>query len=273
MRKLVIGAVAAASLVGGSAAIAAINPLGIASAQNPPTTQAPTTDPGAAGPQGTKGPHGPGPLGQTLKDLVANGTITQAQADAVTDGVKAKMKDHMGPGGPGGRGPGRGDMKGMLDVAAAAIGIDAQTLLSERQGGKTLADVARAHNVDPQKVIDALVAKATADIDQAVADGKLSADKAATAKAKLAERFTELVNNGKGGFGPGGPGGHGGPGGPGGPGGHRHGPGQDDPTAPADPGDDPAAPPSTDAPAPTTEAPTTEAPTTTAPATTGTTGA
>lgn len=255
MRKLVIGAVAAASLIGGSAAIAAVNPLGIASAQNPPTTQAPTTPDSA--PKGPRGDH-KGPLSETLKDLVANGTITQAQADAVSNGVKDKMKDHMG-GGPRGRG-GFGEMKDLLDTAAGAIGIDAKTLLTERQGGKSVADVAKAHGVDPQKVIDALVAKASADLDKAVADGKISADKAATAKSKLAERFTELVNSTKQ-MGPGGPGGfgHGGhhPGGPGGPG--------TDPSTPAPSA--PAAPPSTDA--PTTTAPTTTAPTGTTPGTAG----
>ena len=41
--------------------------------------------------------------------------------------------------------------------AAKAIGIDAKDLASELKAGKTVAQVAQEHNVDPQKVIDALV--------------------------------------------------------------------------------------------------------------------
>jgi DNA-directed RNA polymerase specialized sigma subunit len=47
-----------------------------------------------------------------------------------------------------------------LATAASVIGISEDALKTELQAGKSIADVAKAHNVDLQKVIDALVAEA-----------------------------------------------------------------------------------------------------------------
>jgi uncharacterized protein (DUF433 family) len=79
-------------------------------------------------------------------------------------------------------------------VAATTIGIDVKTLVSEVRSGKTVAEVAQSHNVDPQKVIDAVVTAGNTKIDQLVANGKLTAERAATIKSKLSVRVTKLVN-------------------------------------------------------------------------------
>jgi len=81
-----------------------------------------------------------------------------------------------------------------VKIAASTIGIDAKTLVSEVRSGKTVAEVAQAHNVDPQKVIDAVIAAADQKIDQLVANGKLSAERAAMLKSKLPALVTRLVN-------------------------------------------------------------------------------
>jgi hypothetical protein len=222
MRKLVIGAVAAASLAGGSVAIATLGPLGIAGADGtsttaaPPATAPPGTNqpnpppapPGNHGQKPGKGPRPGGPqiLDDTLKDLVAKGTITQAQADAIEQALRDKAQsERPGPGGPGqnppGR-PGRGPhgpgfevRKNLLDTAAKTIGVSTDDLVKEmRDGHKSIADVAKAHNVDPQKVIDAVVAAGNADIDAAVSSGKVPADKAADLKSKLADHVAKAVN-------------------------------------------------------------------------------
>jgi hypothetical protein len=57
-----------------------------------------------------------------------------------------------------------------------------------------VADVARAHDVEPQTVIDALVAAGTKRIDTAVANGKVDASRAAKAKDRLPARVTKVVN-------------------------------------------------------------------------------
>jgi ribosomal protein S20 len=91
---------------------------------------------------------------------------------------------------PGGHGPG-------LDAAAKALNLSVDDLRSKLEGDKTIAQVAQEQGVDVQTVIGAMVADATAHLDQAVQDGKLTADQANERKSNLQERITKLVNEGK----------------------------------------------------------------------------
>lgn len=86
-----------------------------------------------------------------------------------------------------------------LDTAAEALGMSEADLRQALRDGSSIADVAAERNVDVKKVIDALVAEATARIDDEVADGDLAADRAAELKEDLEERITNLVNR-EGGF-------------------------------------------------------------------------
>lgn len=98
--------------------------------------------------------------------------------------------------------------------AAKALGITEAELTTELQAGKSIADVAKAKNVDLDTVIAALTAGFKAHLDEEVASGEHTQ---AEADAKLAEfktRVTTMVNTaglpmhgGKGGHD--GPGGHG----------------------------------------------------------------
>jgi hypothetical protein len=87
---------------------------------------------------------------------------------------------------------------GAVKTAADTIGIAPKDLATELKAGKSVADVATEHNVDPQKVIDAIVAKADARIDTAVQNGKLTQDKADKLKAKVPQLATKAVNAHKG---------------------------------------------------------------------------
>ncbi len=161
-----------------------------------------------------------------LADAVKNGRLTQAQADEMkthltqhaTDRVNGKFRG--GPGGPGGpRGPGGPHAA----AVAKAIGISEADLRSALQSGKTIADVAKAHNVDPKKVIDALVADEQSHLAVAVKNGRLTQAQADEIKTHITEHATDEVNGTFHGGprlhdGPRGRGGFGGPGGPGGPG-------------------------------------------------------
>ena len=98
-----------------------------------------------------------------------------------------------------------------LAVAAKAIGITEADLRTALQSGKTMADVAKANNVDPQKVIDALVQDGLDELAADVKAGAITQAQADAEKAHVTEHATNMVN---GTF-------RGGPGGPGGPGGHR----------------------------------------------------
>jgi hypothetical protein len=81
-----------------------------------------------------------------------------------------------------------------LEAAAQAIGIEVEALREALEGGQTIAQVAEANGVAVQTVIDALVADASAHLDEAVADGRLTQEEADAKKAELVERVTARVN-------------------------------------------------------------------------------
>lgn len=97
--------------------------------------------------------------------------------------VPAPDGEHCGPG-----------FGARLSVVADALGITEDELHEALADGQSIADVAEAEGVEVQTVIDALVAEATEQIDEKVADGDLTEERAAELKADLPERMTELVN-------------------------------------------------------------------------------
>lgn len=127
-------------------------------------------------------------LRETLQELVDDGTITEAQADAVTD--------HLVENRPERDGRVRRRVAVGRRVAgneiAEVLGIDTDALRSELADGKSIADIAEANDVDVQDVIDALVADAESRLDAAVERG-LDEDRAATRLERLTERIEEGV--------------------------------------------------------------------------------
>jgi hypothetical protein len=83
-----------------------------------------------------------------------------------------------------------------LDSAAKALGISAQDLKTDLAKGQSIADIAKAKKVDVNKVIDALVADASARIDAALKAGHITKAAADKIKGDLKTRITDLVNNG-----------------------------------------------------------------------------
>jgi hypothetical protein len=134
---------------------------------------------------------------QTVIDaLVANGTERLEAAIADLPDRMAELVEReglpdrgRGPGGMhrGGRGPG-------LEAAAEAIGISEDELRTALADGASLAEVAADHGVDVETLADALVAEATARLDEAVADGRLTESEAAERVADLDERITAHLN-------------------------------------------------------------------------------
>jgi hypothetical protein len=140
---------------------------------------------------------------QTVIDaLVADATTRLEEAiaklpDRMTELVNHEgLPDHRGPGGPGGPMGDRGRGAG-LAAAASAIGITPAELGTSLRDGSTIADVAAANNVEVQTVIDALVAEASARLDQAVTDGHLTDAEATARKADLEQHITDMVNGGR----------------------------------------------------------------------------
>ena len=132
-------------------------------------------------------------IAAVLAGLVTKGTITQAQADAVTAAlVAAQAAEHpSGPqGGPDGKG--RPDPAAALALVSSTIGVDVATIQKRLQAGESLGAIAGAKK---DALIAALVADETKRIDAAVTAGKLTAAQATTMKSTLTAHVTEEVNS------------------------------------------------------------------------------
>ena len=154
--------------------------------------------------QAVKGPRG-FDLAATLAAMVAKGTITQTQADAVLAAANAAKAaaDAMRPAKP--------DHAARLALIATTIGVDTATIQTRLAAGETLAAIAGAKK---DALIAALVADETKRIDAAVAAGQMTAAQATAKKTNLTAHVTAEVNSvrpmggkhghkgGKGGHGP-----------------------------------------------------------------------
>jgi predicted DNA-binding protein YlxM (UPF0122 family) len=245
-RKMIAAAAMTAALAGGGLVGATLgNPL-VSGAQDDTTTTVPSeTTPEAGGGHEGRGPRGGFDgeaaaealglttdelrteldAGKTLAEIAeAQGVDRQALIDALVaagearlDEAKAELPDRIaelvdrtlpargegGPGGPGGRGHGRGPG---LDAAAEALGITADELRTELEGGATIAEVAEAKGVEKQAVIDAMVAELQAHLDEEVASGEHTQEEADAKLADATERITATVDEGMPAGGPGRPG-------------------------------------------------------------------
>jgi hypothetical protein len=128
-----------------------------------------------------------------LQNLVDDGTISVAQADAVAADLASSLPVR-GPGGPGWhhRHPGFDG-----EVLAGLLGVDVETLRSDLRDGKTVAEIAGEQGVEVQSVIDSLVAEAKAHLDLSVESGRLTQEEADAKLAEVTERITDFVNNGR----------------------------------------------------------------------------
>jgi cell division FtsZ-interacting protein ZapD len=84
--------------------------------------------------------------------------------------------------------------RGGLADLAEAIGISTDDLRAALRDGQTLAEVAEANDVDPQQLVDVLVANGTERLDSAVAAGRIDQATADERKASLPDRAADLVN-------------------------------------------------------------------------------
>ena len=138
-----------------------------------------------------------GALKAVLDRLVAKGTITQAQEDAILQAFKdaaPSPKPNAKPGRPSGPNP-MAFMGDLMKATSDYLGVDPKTLLPELRGGKSLADIA---NATPGKnaagLIAALTNAANARVDAGVTANKLTPDQATALKTKIATEITAFVN-------------------------------------------------------------------------------
>ena len=132
-------------------------------------------------------------LSALLSSLVAKGTITQSQADAVVAAAKAAeaARDALRPAKDGLKGLVKAGHDAKLALIATTLGTDTNTVLTRLKAGESLATIAGAKK---DALITALVADETKRIDAAVTAGKITAAQATTLKANLVAHVTAEVN-------------------------------------------------------------------------------
>ena len=173
-----------------------------------------TSSNGIANPMAKSGGHA-ADLAAMLSALVAKGTITQAQADAITaaataaETAKRAAKDAI----HAVKDAERAAFKALI---SKTIGVDSATIRTRLAAGESLGAIAGAKRAD---LIAVIIADKTKHIDAGVTAGKLTAAQATTLKAGLTAHVTAEVDSVGGKRGPGmghkegkGGRGHGGPG-------------------------------------------------------------
>ena len=200
LKQTAVAGVAALTMVGAV--------LGVAGAQQTPTPSPSPTSPAPAGPS-TKQPPVTSPASgnrtptgqvaaekqqrheQFLNALAAKLNVTPDRLRQAMEQTRTEQGlSDRAAGGPGRQGG--GPFGASVDAAARAIGISVEQLRQELPG-KTLADVARAHNANPTTVATALKAEANSRIDQAAAAGRIPSDQVAQAKQRAAEQIDQKM--------------------------------------------------------------------------------
>jgi hypothetical protein len=179
MGKKFAAAGIAAAVVVGSLGVAALDPLGVAGAQ----------DPGAEAPAPAASER-QGPLRRALDALVADGTLTQAQADAVLDATgaeaeagRAERKDRR-----------QAHRQELLATVGEVLGATPDQVKAALADGTSIAEQAAEAGVARQAVDDALTALLTGRIDAAVAEGRLGEERAATAREHVDQAVDRILD-------------------------------------------------------------------------------
>ncbi|HUQ39969.1 MAG TPA: hypothetical protein VM030_07415 [Acidimicrobiales bacterium] len=128
-------------------------------------------------------------LGAAAGMTLAGLGIAGAQVDEATGPRPAAVTKHAD-----GR-PRHPRLRVAVAAAAKAIGISEADLVTAVKGGQSVAQVAQAHGVTPQAVVDALVAAGKQRLAAAVAAGRITQAQADARGARLAERATRFVNH------------------------------------------------------------------------------
>lgn len=131
----------------------------------------------------------------TIDAAVQQGTLTQAEADA----LKARIQSgDLGALWGGGHGRGRGMPaiggihQAMVDAAAATLGISSDELFTQLRDGATLTEIAQANGTTAEAVTNAALAAAKTALNQAVAAGTLTQTQADSMYTQLEQKGEQL---------------------------------------------------------------------------------
>jgi polyhydroxyalkanoate synthesis regulator phasin len=141
---------------------------------------------------------------QVVDEALAEGWLTEEQAELLQWRMDRAPGLRMPDMGRGWDDFGHGAMGGgdsLLSIAADKLGMSLTDLLTELENDKTIADVAAEKGVDTQVIVDAYLAQVKDNLDEAVAEGRITQNQADYQLEKVEERATgQLDNTGLGGF-------------------------------------------------------------------------
>ncbi|MET0420216.1 MAG: hypothetical protein ABW073_00790 [Acidimicrobiia bacterium] len=80
-------------------------------------------------------------------------------------------------------------------VVSEALGVSRADLRAALKGGQSVNEYAASLNKDPQVVVDAVTNAVNTRLDEAVANGKISAERAATIKSKVPARIAKAMDH------------------------------------------------------------------------------
>lgn len=87
-----------------------------------------------------------------------------------------------------------GPQNSLVAIAAKTLNLSVTDLVTLLQQGKTIADVAKSKNVDPQKIVDAMVANRTAALKAAVDAKRITQAQMDAELATLKTNVTAQIN-------------------------------------------------------------------------------
>ncbi|MFN0089147.1 MAG: hypothetical protein ACKVWR_02595 [Acidimicrobiales bacterium] len=143
-------------------------------------------DPAAASQLDPNGRHGRrGLLAQALNDLVAEGTLTEAQATAVRESLREQRSER--------RARVQERRQALRAAAAQTIGISEEELQAALQGGASLAEVAAQHGVAADALVASLHETISTRLAERVAAGEIDSARAEQIEGRLDEVLGRLV--------------------------------------------------------------------------------
>ena len=127
---------------------------------------------------------------------VASGAITEERAVTIRARLTEEINEFVNEGFDHERGHDRFDAAECAELATLVGAADCAALKSALRDGQTPAEIAESNDIEPQTVIDALVAEMTAEIDAKVDSGAITEERAATIRTQLTDMITGFVNEG-----------------------------------------------------------------------------
>jgi len=126
---------------------------------------------------------------------VAAGRLTKEQGDELKQRIAAGDLPLLAGPRPFGHDSGLFPPMARLDAAASYLGIEEQQLKQRLNAGQTLANVAKARGKSVDGLVSALVDAAKKELDEAVADGRLTKQRQQRLEQGLDARVRDFVQN------------------------------------------------------------------------------